>query len=159
MARTADDFGFRGFFALTTPQDLLAKLRHDHRRLAANPIDSYAAFDFFVTANHMVDWIWPSATPKQQKENRRDEVIPRICEHLADGAKHFLLSRPHDAVAATEKTEGAFDPETFDAATFDVGDLVVTLEPPEAAVIGQLKISALELAGQVLAYWTRRIGC
>ncbi len=72
------DYGFRGFFALRTPQDLLAKLRHDHARLVDNPIDSYAAFDFFVTANHLVDWIWPSATRTQQRDNRRAETIPRI---------------------------------------------------------------------------------
>jgi hypothetical protein len=61
-------------------------------------------------------------------------------------------------VEATEKTDGTFDPDTFDAATFDVGELLVILEPAEAAEIGQAKISALDLAGLVLAYWTRRIG-
>jgi hypothetical protein len=152
------DYGFRGFFALRTPQDLLAKLRHDHARLADNPIDSYAAFDFFVTANHLVDWIWPSATHAQQRDNRRTETIPRICEHLADGAKHFLLDHPHQGVADAAHTDGAFDPAICDPKSFDVGELVVILEPAEAADIGQSRISALALATIVLAYWSRRIG-
>ena len=41
---------FGGFFALGTPADLLKKLRHDF---------SYAAFDFFVTAEHLLDWKYP----------------------------------------------------------------------------------------------------
>ena len=152
------DYGFRGFFALRTPQDLLAKLRHDHARLADNPIDRYAAFDFFVTANHLVDWIWPSATRAQQRDNRRTETIPRICEYLADGAKHFLLDHPHQGVVDTAHTSGAFYPAAFDPQIFDVGALVVTLEPAEAADVGQSRISALALATIVLAYWSRRIG-
>ena len=47
---------FEGFFELQTAQDLLAKLRHDFDRLKKSPMDSYAAFDFFVTAYHMLEW-------------------------------------------------------------------------------------------------------
>ena len=153
-----DDYGFRGFFELRTPKDLLEKLRHDHRRLAANPLGSYAAFDFFVTANHLVDWVWPCAEREQQRKNRRSETLPRICEHLADGAKHFQLSSPHQGVSAVTKTDGFFDPGVFDPDFFDVGELIVTLEPTEAIELDRQTITAIDLATLVLAYWERRLG-
>ncbi len=44
---------------LITPKYLLRKLEHDYARVQRNPRDTYAAFDFFVTAEHMVDWVSP----------------------------------------------------------------------------------------------------
>jgi hypothetical protein len=46
---------FTGFAELQTPCDLLRKLQHDISRMAADSGDSYAAFDFFVTAEHLLD--------------------------------------------------------------------------------------------------------
>ena len=152
------DYGFRGFFELRTPHDLLKKMQHDHLRLEANSLDAYAAFDFFVTANHLVDWVWPSATRQQLRDNREEVPLLRVCEHLADGAKHFLLTRPHQGVDATRKVSGAFDPHLFDPAVFDAGALTIDLEPAEAVAIGAPQIAALELASRVLAYWVTRIG-
>lgn len=40
----------KGFFHLKTPADLLHKLHHDLDVLEAEPEDTYAAFNFFVTA-------------------------------------------------------------------------------------------------------------
>lgn len=152
------DYGFRGFFELHTPHDLLKKMQHDHSRLVENPLDTYAAFDFFVTANHLVDWVWPSATRQQLRANREEVPLLRICEHLADGAKHFLLTRPHQGVDTTTKISGAFDPQLFDPGAFDVGALTIELEPAEAAHVGAVQVSALELASKVLGYWVSRIG-
>jgi len=38
---------------LQTPKNLLDKLQFDFARIKANPLDVYAAFDFFVTAEHV----------------------------------------------------------------------------------------------------------
>ena len=152
------DYGFRGFFELRTPHDLLKKMHHDRSRLATNPLDTYAAFDFFVTANHLVDWVWPSATRQQLKANREEVALLRVCEHLADGAKHFLLTRRHQGVDATTRLSGAFDPRLFDPAAFDAGALTIELEAAEAVQLGTDHISALELASKVLEYWVSRIG-
>jgi len=156
--RLSMDYGFGGFFELRTPQQLLAKLRHDHARLAANPTDSYAAFDFFVTANSLVDWIWPSASPDQQKDNRHSDLLPRLCAHLADGAKHFLLDRPHYGVDGTVHDRAAFSRDAFQGDAFQTGKLMIILEAKEAGEIGQSTIDALTLATQVLEYWSRRLG-
>jgi hypothetical protein len=44
----------RGFIPLKTPQDLLDKLSHNLARMRHDLTDSYAAFDFFVTAEHIL---------------------------------------------------------------------------------------------------------
>jgi hypothetical protein len=157
---SSTDYGFRGFFELKTPQDLFGKLQHDYQRLAANPTDSYAAFDFFVTANCLVDWTWPSATRDQQRDNRRTETIPRICEHLADGAKHFLLTSPHQGVADTERVPGAVYGEmVWGVSRWGMAaHLAVQLEPAEATELGKSSFSAVDLAALVLSYWERRLG-
>ena len=43
----------KGLFALRTIGDLFAKLEVDLERVRANSVDSYAAFDFCVTAWHL----------------------------------------------------------------------------------------------------------
>jgi hypothetical protein len=48
-----------GFFDLKTAADLRAKLRRDIEKLRAEPTNPDAAFNFFVTALHMLDWIYP----------------------------------------------------------------------------------------------------
>lgn len=156
------DFGFGGFFELRTPQQLLQKLRHDRVRLEEHPADSYAAFDFFVTANSLVDWVWPSATGSQPRPNRRSEAIPRICEHLADGAKHFVLTRPHKGVAATSRLVAARSGVARSGATrsgMAAPALVIELESDEARELGVPgRIGVGPLADMVLQYWSTRIG-
>jgi hypothetical protein len=155
-----DDYGFGGFFALRTPDDLLHKLRHDRQRLAANPSDSYAAFDFFVTANSLVDWISSSSSPSHQpRANHREDVLPRLCRHLADGAKHLQLTRPHHGVSETQHVPAArYGEAVYGVSRYDMpASLLVHLEPTEAEALGRPSIDAQELADLVLAYWTQRL--
>jgi hypothetical protein len=46
----------KGFAKIRSVGDLFAKLQHDLHRMHNDPLNEYAAFDFFVTAEHMVDW-------------------------------------------------------------------------------------------------------
>lgn len=154
--RAAKDYGLGGFFQLRFPQDLFAKMRYDYERMKREPMNVYPAFDFFVTANHLVDWIWPSAGREQLKKNRAEHAIPRICEHIANGAKHFLLTAPHNAVAGLKATHGAFDPAAFDSNAFDTSGLFIDLKPDEAAAFGAERITAIDLAQRVLEYWEGR---
>ena len=146
------DYGFRGFFQLRDPHDLLAKMQHDLQRLRADPSNVYAAFDYFVTANHMVDWCWPSDR-HQHRELRRTESIPRICEHLADGAKHFLLNRPHSGVEGVQHVDSPPEPVSI------LPDgLYISLNEEDVQEFGSRTISALDLGEKVFAYWVRRLG-
>jgi hypothetical protein len=46
----------KGVFDLRSPEQLREKLEADFKRVLGDPLDSYAAFDFFVTAWHLVEW-------------------------------------------------------------------------------------------------------
>ncbi|MFW1471013.1 hypothetical protein [Vibrio parahaemolyticus] len=69
---------------LSQAKDLLEKAKYDYKRLVDNPSDSYAAFDFFVTVEHLPDWL-------NDKSIRRDNDILKLVSHIANGAKHLTL--------------------------------------------------------------------
>jgi len=93
---------FKGFASLKTSGDLLGKLKYDYKRMLSNPYDAYAAFDFFVTAYHMLDWLHPIPTGKAaQKKNdearsaeETGSILLQVCSHIANGVKHFQATRP-----------------------------------------------------------------
>ena len=151
------------FFRLETPQDLLDKLRRDYGRILQEPANSDCAFDFFNTANCMVDWVWPSDRIAQRKAREADPVL-RVCAHLADGAKHFLLTTPHRGVSAIEHVpaafaKDAFAPGAFASQAFQCKDeLIVTLDADESAALGGARLSVPTLGKIVLNYWEKRIG-
>jgi len=97
-----------GVFTLTTARDLLAKLQHDYQLLSASPNDPYIAFNFFVTAEHLLDWIYPGNANKDARTNaRQQELLLQICSHIASGAKHFEVeAKHHKSVAETVLRRG-----------------------------------------------------
>ena len=139
-----------GLFSLRTPEDLLAKLEADLRRLQeAEPTSveaQYAAFDFFVTAEHLADWL--SASTGASKSSLRAYPDGALVSHVANGAKHFRVDR-HDAVSGT-RSAGIFDPAMFDPAIFDVGRLVIDREDGS-------QIDVTEVARRVVDHWRAKI--
>jgi hypothetical protein len=132
---------------LQTPGHLLEKLRHDFGRVSRDTSDPYAAFDFFVTAEHLPDWI-------SKLSLKKTEPLLKIVSHLANGAKHFRATNPqHRSVENVRIDSGAFQSDAFQSDAFDVGGLVVELKGDEAALFGP-EIGVLELAERVLHYWT-----
>ena len=149
---------FEGFFALQKPGDLLAKLRHDYQRLQDSPMDGYAAFDFFVTGYHMLDWLYPDEEAirdqhARRKEEKEDYVILQICEHIANGIKHFrALSKTLESITDTRVQEGPFQRNAFQENGFQVGSLIVDLDGEAAKQFGH-EVECVALARQVLQHW------
>jgi hypothetical protein len=143
-----------GIFELRTPRSLLDKLVHDLKRLRQNPTDAYAAFDFFVSARHMPEWIFPGNRVKcDALFNSHVEL--RICRHIADSGKHYIVKDPqHKQIKATEGTKSAWGNSWGRAWSNSWGrvDLLVRLDPadPDTGTLGT-DISALELAEKTLA--------
>ena len=157
---TSNDFG-----ELRTPTDLVKKLKHDLQRMATSGSDQYAAFDFFVTADCIVDWMHPEvpgdkiATDEQKKRKsdlRKNNDLPRIASHIANGAKHFVVTR-HNSVAGIEKSRYVEEGYVEDGYFED--PLLVHLMPDEAARLGvQGSIEAIQLARLVLQFWSEHNG-
>ena len=142
----------QGLFKLQSARDLLDKLRYDLGRLEREPLDQYAAFDFFVTAWHVLDWLYPGedvAAKKMRKSLRNGSLILQVCDQLANGSKHFEASATrHNSVRGTELHAGAFS-SAFSSA-FDTGKLVVHLDGKAATSIGT-QIGVLDLARRTLS--------
>jgi hypothetical protein len=152
---------FKGFAVLQRPADLVAKLEHDLERIRAAPDDAYAAFDFFVTADHILDWLLPDSPGRCQKDARKlkreSSELLKITSHIANGAKHFqALAKHHDSVGDLKQVSGGFDPRafsprSFSPASFKMHGLNVRLQNGRV-------IHVLVLAEDVLRYWQKEIG-
>ena len=146
---------FEGFFAIQKPGDLLAKLRRDYERLEGSPGDTYAAFDFFVTAYHMLDWLYPNDKVRREQEERTNTVL-QVCSHIANGIKHFrATAKKHQSVSGTRsERSGGFNSGGFNRTGFNVVRyrLIIQLDGQAADRFGT-EIECLSLASEVLQYW------
>ena len=143
---------FKGFATLQTPHELLEKVRHDYQRLRSDPEDVYAAFDFFVSAHHMLDWLHPNDKRGRDAEEGRNLLL-QVCSHIANGAKHFeATAKEHTSVADLSSVEGAFQRDAFQSDAFQVGGLFVELDGLAAQAFGT-RLEVVDLANKVLAHW------
>lgn len=95
------------FLELRTPRDMLDKAKREHSRLSSDfNIDN--VFNFFVTANHIRDYIEKNAAVDRS-------VVATFCfsqdmldcRDLCDKAKHLRLTKREDPV--THRWSGALD--------------------------------------------------
>jgi hypothetical protein len=143
----------QGFHTLTTPEDLLCKLQREYDRLKQNHGDVDAAFNFFVTAEHLPDWLWKNGKrlPKSPKNFRNDCSLTRICTTLANGAKHFTPDT--HAVSHTEP-RGYVLPGYVLPGYFQES-ILIHLNAREAKEFRKPSVDALELATMVLDFWKK----
>ena len=142
----------KGIFTLRTAKDLFGKLEHDFERFKQNPADSFAAFDFFVTAYHLREWKGKNKAFVIQNLSPPDKAMWGTCRQLANGSKHFEVDHTHSSVKLTKLTEGGFQAGAFQANAFQVPSLVVRLEAGPARHLGNT-IRADALAERFAGLW------
>lgn len=137
------------FFELKKPSDLINKAKADFEELKKSPSNSYKAFNFFITIEHIADWL-------NAKDERKKEVALRIVSHLANGAKHFEIdSNRHCSVKDTGRDrvyeEGVFEEDVF------YEPLVVYITDKEAIELNLKtdKIDVIELGQMALDFWIK----
>jgi len=151
-----------GIFCLRTASDLREKLRRDMVKVKSEPLNPDVAFNFFVTAEHMLDWVYPKRANKRKRTDARTKSpLLGVCSHLATGAKHLEVEAPHhDSVSSTGTAGGYFPasyfpPHYFSNAYFGAGRrLVVKLQGAAARDLGPC-IGVVELAEKVMDYWDK----
>ena len=150
-----------GIFTLKTAGDLLGKLERDFEALRARPTDSDACFNFFVTAEHLPEWHL-GADAEAASRLRKGEAMLRVCSHIANGAKHFIIKESrHRAVAATHVgCIVSWDPTTgrTSAATTDGShsEFFIECATEESKQLGP-SISVTALAERILAFWREQL--
>lgn len=133
------------FFELKSAADLFCKLEDDLAHMEAAGQDSRIAFNFFVTAEHLPDWLGQRALVRKYS-------FLRVVSHIANGAKHFeLTNKRHKSVTNTEKLR-VFEDEVFEPGVFDE-PLIIELSPNEAQELGTAKIDAVSLGRKVVEFW------
>ena len=143
-----------GFFSLRTPRDLLDKLQKDFDRFSSadptSPEAQYAAFDFFVCAEHLADWV-KNATGGTLNQHR-SYADGALVSHIANGAKHFRVDpNRHTEAKDTKVTPGAFQRGAFQDNAFQtVGQLVIELENGSV-------VPARTVAERVLLHWKKAV--
>lgn len=129
----------------------------------SHPFDIYLAFNFFVTAESMLDWIYPgNQNRKVRTKIRNSEYLLGITSDLATGAKHFSgLSEIHKSVEKTDLSIGCFPRGFFPKGYFPVGyfgDGVLQIQlDKNLSEEGRTMITACELSHKVLDYWERAL--
>lgn len=88
-----------GLFQLSSAKDLLNKLAWELDQLRQSPNHAYHAFNFFVTADHMLDWVHPDLDKAKRKKRLNDSPLLQIVNHISSSAKHFSANpERHKAV-------------------------------------------------------------
>ena len=154
-----------GFLDLRTHADLFNKLEWEFKHLSENPKNSYIAYNFFVTAWHLLEWEFPDPEGRLVRKSLRDQnPVLQICEHLAVGAKHFApSSSKHQSVLGSKRRApsggswgGAWGESWGGTWGRDPGgQLIVILDGEAAAMFGDA-IDVLDLADQAMGYWRSR---
>ena len=153
----------QGLFDLLTADDLCAKLDHDYRRVKADPADVFAAFDFTVTAWHLLEWRYPGKEGKEQRDAlRQQHPILGLCEHLCVSGKHYEPKNPNlqSLRASSRKSawkRGVWAPG-FWAPGFWADELVIDLVDPARSVYGE-RIKMDYFADLVMEFWRGPGGC
>lgn len=144
---------FKGLAKLKQPEDLYSKLVHDRARMQAAPLDLYAAFDFFVTAEHMRDWVLPGHKGGKAREAlRREHAVLRLVSHVANGSKHFQADDPRHRSVEDVTTEGYAEPGYVEDDYWEQ-TLVIRLTPTEHDALGSPFITSVDLADRTLQFW------
>ena len=120
----------------------------EHLRAAPNDVDH--AFNFFVTAEHMLDWRYPGKRGQSKIQQEKRKPLLQLVSHIANGAKHFVTKPSHQSVASTGLM--ARHPNPMMQRIFP-SELSVVAVGAAGEALGGSRITALALAEQVYAYW------
>jgi hypothetical protein len=135
-----------GFLSLSTAEELFEKLRHDIEQFREDSGNAYKAYNFFVTAEHLPDWVG------DRKIKDKNPHL-RISSHLATGAKHFTVTNPKkrsiDDTSIDVYVEDGFMEEGYIEVIQHI-----QLQGEEAELLGTDAISVQELAEEVFSYWS-----
>jgi hypothetical protein len=136
-----------GLFDSDNPQHILNKLEADYQRVSRVPNDRHAFMDFISTANILISW-----TRKQSglsPSSNADKILLDVCRELANNLKHYYKE---EALVSDIVVGGAFDPQLFDSAAFDTGELLLELQGDAKKHLGE-KLRTDAFAKKVLDFW------
>ena len=122
-------------FDIKTSKDFFNKLLTDYDEFSSNTTSSRVALNCAMTAWHLTEWIYSEFNQSlcnhfttlalYQQDLKRQCTSLQIMHDLANGTKHYLLTKHRPIVKETNLHQGTFD-RTFDR-TFDTSTLKIEL--------------------------------
>ena len=144
------------FFGMEHARDLLEKLEWEFQRLSDEPNNKFSAFNFFVTAEHLLDWVHPGQRSNARDARRASEPLLQVISHLCNRAKHLRLRAAHKSVMRAEVGLGPPRTRYMGHNIQTWGGYHVVLWVYVAAHLQptfQDRITPIDLAQRTLAYW------
>lgn len=146
-------------FGLREPLDLVWKLERELIRMRSEPSHTDHAFNFFVTAEHILDWLHPGNAGKRTRDIERKDRLLATVSHLASGAKHFSHLHTHHKSVRGMDQPGLVKRvlhRALGVSRLPDAPLVIELDEPIDAG-GETRWEAIALAKRVLDYWMNRL--
>jgi hypothetical protein len=146
----------QGFVELATIQDYCKKLKFDYNQLKADNLNQYKAFNFFITAHHLLDWLFPDKEKNNTIRKRIvDEIIFKVCSHIANGIKHFEVNpKRHSSVNKIEKV--GYVQAGYVEAGYVKETIYITLENKAREIFGNT-IEIEYLAEEIIEFWKKEL--
>lgn len=142
----------RGFIELKNVADFWNKLQFDFQELKKNPENSYIIFNFFVTAYHLIDWIFEGEYSIERTELNNNSIV-KICNHISNGIKHFEPDR-HGSVEEIEKFK-IFEEGVVEKGIFE-SPIIIYFDDQYFSEFGKsMKIT--EFAELVMLFWKNEL--
>lgn len=151
-----------GWFGITEPKQILAKLERESKALCNDPMNTDLAINFCVSGFHLIEWLHPGDAKKAlRKALIQSEPLLQILEHLANGIKHFELDPGrHQAV----KRSGGVPSWPEVPFRTSPGERVVNkkmlyvhLEGKAESTFGSI-MSLDDLVQRTVAFWKHQLG-
>jgi hypothetical protein len=152
------------FFEMKEPLDLLHKLEREHERWKSEPLKIDFAWNFFVTAEHLPDWMGrahagpPLLGGDSIEKFKASRPLLRICSHIANGGKHLVPDpKRHTSVDRTVRERSGYIEAGYIEDGYYAEELMlrVYLTPDEMAALGRdaADIDALGLADRIMEFY------
>ena len=151
-----------GWFGLTEPEQILAKLEREGEALCKHAMNADLALNFCVSGFHLIEWLHPGRTNSATRRSLiQSEPLLQVLEHLANGAKHFELDPGrHQAVkgsgGAPSWAEVPFRTSPGERIV-NKRMLYVRLDGEAEHTFGRI-ISVDDLVHKTLAFWKHQLG-
>jgi hypothetical protein len=142
----------QGFGKLVTVEDYWNKLCWEYDELKNDSHNTYKAFNFVITAYHLLEWIAPKPIGGQNVEwpqIKQNIQHLKVCEQLANGAKHFEVDKKRHKSVKTLKSDGYVEEGYVEEGYFEE-QIIITLSDSSTLTI-------LDLAESLMSDWSNEL--
>ncbi len=156
-------------YKLHSPKSLLGKMDRELARVQKDEKwQSDHAFNFAVTAWHMTDWLWDHAvetnpgqreyfgrTNKKRFQNfvRGESKALDICMDLANGAKHFNVSRQTKVALSADVSAKEIQGGLLESFVLGVDRLGGTIQVLKIRLANGTSVLAEDIFKEALEFW------